>query len=162
MWAIVMAWTLVRAWGSPMSTYINRILSANERVTYEAKLHWIIFVWPILCTVLTLGMLLPWLIWAILIYFNTDVAVTDRRLISKTGLLSRRAVELRLTKVESIRVDQSIIGRMLDYGTVIVTGTGISHAPFKGIMDPLAFKRAVDVEVERIEQADKGLAHPPS
>jgi uncharacterized membrane protein YdbT with pleckstrin-like domain len=74
---------------------------------------------------------------------TTELAVTDQRVIVKTGWVRRRTSELRLAKVETIRVDQSFFGRLLDYGTVIIVGTGGTAEPVAFISDPIAFRKAV-------------------
>ena len=70
----------------------------------------------------------------------TELAVTDHRVIYKTGLLSRHTIEMNRDKVESVDVDQSLLGRILGYGTVIVRGTGGSLEPMRNIGDPLTFR----------------------
>jgi uncharacterized membrane protein YdbT with pleckstrin-like domain len=71
---------------------------------------------------------------------TTELAVTDHRVIYKSGLLSRHTIEMNRDKVESVDVDQSLLGRILGYGTVIVRGTGGSLEPIRNIGDPLRFR----------------------
>jgi uncharacterized membrane protein YdbT with pleckstrin-like domain len=73
----------------------------------------------------------------------TEVAVSNRRVLIKTGLFSRRSVEVLLPKVESIGVDESLFGRMLGYGTVIVRGTGGTFETFDKIAHPNELRRQV-------------------
>jgi hypothetical protein len=87
---------------------------------------------------------------AAIYYFNSDFVLTDRRVLSKFGLLSRTTSEQRLSKVESIHVHQSIVGRILGYGRLTVTGTGSSTTQFSPMADPLACKRAIEAELDRI------------
>lgn len=82
----------------------------------------------------------------------TEMAVTNKRILIKTGLLSRRTVELLLSKVESIGVEEGVLGRMLGYGSVVVRGTGGTPEPFKNIAHPLEFRRQVQQQVEQREQ----------
>ena len=70
----------------------------------------------------------------------TELAVTDRRVIYKTGIFQRHSMEMNLSKVETVGVNQSILGRILGYGTVIVRGTGGSFEPVAFIGDPLSFR----------------------
>jgi uncharacterized membrane protein YdbT with pleckstrin-like domain len=72
-----------------------------------------------------------------------EFAVTSRRVIIKTGWISRRTIELNMSKVESVEVAQDIFARMLGYGTITVIGTGGTREPFSLINDPLGFRRAV-------------------
>ena len=71
---------------------------------------------------------------------TTELAVTDRRVIYKTGIFQRHSMEMNLSKVETVGVNQSILGRLLGYGTVIVRGTGGSFEPIPFIGDPLTFR----------------------
>jgi uncharacterized membrane protein YdbT with pleckstrin-like domain len=75
--------------------------------------------------------------------WSSEFAVTSRRVIIKTGWISRRTIELNMSKVESVEVAQDIFARMLGYGTITVIGTGGTREPFSLINDPLGFRRAV-------------------
>jgi uncharacterized membrane protein YdbT with pleckstrin-like domain len=79
---------------------------------------------------------------------SVEMGVTNKRVITKSGILSRRTLELLLTKVESIGVEEGILGRMLGYGTVVVRGTGGTPEPFKNIAHPLEFRRQVQQQIE--------------
>jgi uncharacterized membrane protein YdbT with pleckstrin-like domain len=83
---------------------------------------------------------------------STEMAVTNKRIIIKAGLLSRRTFELLLSKVESIGVEEGVLGRMLGYGSVVVRGTGGTPEPFTKIAHPLEFRRQVQQQVENREQ----------
>lgn len=78
----------------------------------------------------------------------TEMSVTNRRLVIKTGLLGRRTIELLLGKVESIQVQESLVGRMLGYGTIIVHGTGGTPEAFHKIAHPLEFRRQMEQQLE--------------
>ena len=71
---------------------------------------------------------------------TTELAVTDHRVIYKTGLLSRHTIEMNRDKVESVDVDQTVAGRIFGYGTIVVRGTGGSLEPIRNIADPLTFR----------------------
>ncbi len=75
--------------------------------------------------------------------FTTEVAVTDRRIIYKRGLINRHTVEMHMDKVESVDVDQTIIGRIFNYGDIVIRGTGETVEPFRGIDRPLEFRNKV-------------------
>ena len=77
----------------------------------------------------------------------TEMAVTDRRVLIKTGMTSRRTLDLMLSRVESIGVEESAMGRMLGYGSVIVRGTGGTPEPFVMIAHPQEFRRAVQGQI---------------
>ena len=78
---------------------------------------------------------------------NTEITVTTRRIIYKTGFISRNTVEMNLDKVESVLVQQGLTGRLLDYGTVIVRGVGSGLEPVRLISHPLQLHRHVSAPV---------------
>ncbi len=78
----------------------------------------------------------------------TEMAVTNRRILIKTGILSRRSIELLLSRVESILITESFMGRMLGYGSVVVRGTGGTPEPFDYIARPKEFRRCVQEQIE--------------
>jgi uncharacterized membrane protein YdbT with pleckstrin-like domain len=116
-------------------SYVEENLLPGERVLYRAKLHWITFV--------TIGALLTWFVWPMLRLLTSEFAVTSQRVIIKVGLIARRTIELNLSKIESISVDQALFGRLLGYGNITVIGSGGTRETFKLVADPLAFRRAV-------------------
>jgi uncharacterized membrane protein YdbT with pleckstrin-like domain len=77
----------------------------------------------------------------------TEMAVTNRRVLIKTGMISRRTLDLMLSRVESIGVEESAAGRVLGYGSVIVRGTGGTPEPFLMIAHPQEFRRAVQEQI---------------
>lgn len=146
--------------------YVERHLLAGERVLYKTRLHWVLFVKPGL--VVLAGMILMvllrqvqdprWLwmigggvaviglVWAFVHYvevMTSEFAVTTSRLIFKVGLISRYTTELLLAKVESIGVQQGLIGRLLNYGDLTVTGTGGAREVFRRVRDPIGFRNHV-------------------
>ena len=84
---------------------------------------------------------------------STELAVTNRRVIAKFGLVRRSTVELNLAKIESIRVEQSVPGRLLGYGSIFVTGTGSTIEPIPYISDPIKFRQAVQSATDSLRQA---------
>ena len=85
------------------------------------------------------------LIMSVLARNATEMAITSKRVVIKKGLLKRRTIELFLSKLESVDVEQGIIGRMLGYGTIVVRGTGGSSEPFRQVRSPLEFRRQVQM-----------------
>jgi len=83
------------------------------------------------------------LIRAAIARLTTEIAITDRRIIYKSGLISRRTLEMNVDKVESVDVNQSVFGRLLDYGTVFVRGVGTGIEPLAQIAAPLKFRDTV-------------------
>ncbi|MEO8006462.1 MAG: PH domain-containing protein [Betaproteobacteria bacterium] len=127
-----------------MSSYVDGVLISDEHVMYRARISlWSLWL-PILLGVITLPLfgvgLLFWL-WAWITYATTELAITNKRVIAKSGLIQRRTIEMFLEKIESIQVDQSVLGRLFDFGSVIISGTGVHSAPFRNISDPLALRK---------------------
>ncbi len=140
-------------------SYVQQTLMAGERIKYRATMHWSPFIAP----AVILAFALLWLIVpgsrglgkvvfvvavvvalrALAIYKTTEFAVTNKRVIAKTGFLRTRSLETLLTKVEAISVDQPMMGRILGYGTIVVSGSGGTKEPFHRIADPLTFRRKV-------------------
>jgi len=116
-----------------MGNYVQSNLTSGEQVIHEAKLHWIIFV--------SLKAILTLFIAPLIAFSTSEFAITNKRIIIKVGLISRRTLEMNLKKIESVNVDQGILGRMLGYGTVVVIGTGGTKESFAGISDPMTFRK---------------------
>jgi uncharacterized membrane protein YdbT with pleckstrin-like domain len=146
--------------------YVERHLLAGEQVVYKTRLHWMLFLKPALVVLggIVLTVVLrpvqdpPWLWmigagvtliglgWGLVHYvelMTSEFAVTSSRLILKVGLISRYTTELLLTKVETIGVQQGLLGRMLGYGDLIVTGTGGAREVFRRVRDPIGFRNHV-------------------
>lgn len=127
-----------------MSSYVDGVLISGEHVIYRARISlWSLWL-PILLGAITLPLfgigLLFWL-WAWITYATTELAITNKRVIAKSGLIQRRTIEMFLEKIESIQVDQSVTGRLFDFGSVIISGTGVHSAPFRNISDPLMLRK---------------------
>ena len=82
----------------------------------------------------------------------TEMAVTNRRVVIKTGLASRKTIEMLLNKVESIEVSETTLGRMLGYGSIVVIGTGGTPEPFHKVAHPLQFRSQVQQQIEKLPQ----------
>ncbi len=122
--------------------YSENTLVPGEQVVYYGELHWMIFVPGVilipLCGVGLLVLLMAWLR-----KITNEFTVTNKRVLMKTGIISRRTLEMNLAKIENIQVDQGIFGRLFDYGTVTVVGTGGTKEPFRYLARPLEMRRAV-------------------
>ena len=84
----------------------------------------------------------------------TEMAVTNKRVIVKTGIAERRTTEILLSRIESVVVDEPALGRILGYGTVIVRGTGGTPEVFQKIQDPLKFREQVQSQIAGDRQAN--------
>ena len=122
-----------------MGNYVQDNLISGENVVYETRLHWIVF--------LSLRGLLTLWIWPLIEYWTSEFAITNKRVIVKMGLIRRQTLELNLQRVESVSVDQTIMGRILGYGTLTIIGTGGTREPFRRIAHPLEFRKAVEEQL---------------
>src|ERR1017187_8588604 len=145
-------------------SYVDKNLNAGEKVAFRTTLHPIVFLATAILAVLAMAFLIQRatrdigyfiLGLALLVgaytaiwYSTSEFAVTTSRVIIKIGWLSQRTVELQLSKVEGIVVEQGIIGRLFDYGSIIVGGTGGTKEPFALIRAPIAFRKQVQQQIE--------------
>lgn len=137
-------------------TYINDTLAADETLEYEGKISkWSLF--HICCAAAIFGVTIVFLpvsaallLYAYLKIRSTEMGITSKRIIKKSGVIMRDTAEIRLCKVESISVQQGFLGRIFGYGTVTIVGTGGNGAVMKGVDDPLAFRMAADVALEGV------------
>jgi len=74
---------------------------------------------------------------------GTEIVVTDKRVLYKRGLVTRHTVEMNISKIESVDVQQGIGGRLLDYGTVLIRGTGETLEPLRQVVAPLTLRNAI-------------------
>jgi len=128
-----------------MSSYVEDALVKDEKLLHVGHISmwsmWHLLVFGVLLLpALGIGLILLGIAYAR--YKSFELAVTSKRVIVKHGFISRQTVEMNLSKVESIQVEQGALGRMFNFGTLIVSGTGTSHAPMVGIADPMGFRRA--------------------
>lgn len=156
-------------------SYVDNNLVPGEHVVYRATLHWSIFlpaiVWGVIGLLFCLagiasgeGLAIAigalFLVVAILVllrplitYLTTEMAITNRRVIGKRGLIQRSTLELDLRYVGSLQVNQGITDRIFNRGTVTVSGAGTHQSSFPGISKPLDFRRnalqASDIDMGR-------------
>ena len=116
-----------------MGHYVDNNLTRDEHVELETSYHWITF--------FSLRALFTLFLAPIIDRYTDEFAVTNKRVIIKTGLISRQIFEMNHSKIESVNVDQSILGRILGYGTITVVGSGGTRGVFSNIRNPLAFRR---------------------
>ncbi|KJC47281.1 membrane protein [Bradyrhizobium sp. LTSP849] len=152
-----------------MARYIDEILQPGERVLYSTNAHWIFYFPAILAWIVALGLFvasrqidiysamvlcllgsglvaLAALYWTVKGWFHrftTETDVTNLRVVHKTGFIKRRTFEMALDKVESVDVDQSILGRILNYGDVTIRGVGEGIEKITTIASPLAFRSSI-------------------
>jgi len=151
-------------------SYVKSVLQPDERLRYVTHIHWCIFLPAI--GFFVLSALVLWFaaivshvynLWhtvALVLFicglvtgahawfrrFTTEIAVTDRRIIYKRGFISLQSVEMQMDKVESVDVTQSVLGRLLGYGDVIIRGVGAGMEPLLNISSPVDFRNHVTGE----------------
>lgn len=152
-----------------MARYIDEILQPGEKVLYSTNAHWIFYFPAIVAWIVALVLLilsrqttadglvmlcligsalvaLAALFWTVKGWFHrftTETDVTNLRVVHKTGFIKRRTFEMALDKVESVDVDQTILGRILNYGDVTIRGVGEGIETIRTIASPLAFRSSI-------------------
>jgi uncharacterized membrane protein YdbT with pleckstrin-like domain len=134
--------------------YIEESLSAGEKVESLFKLHW--FAWVPMWLWIILGIPTFGLTWLVALYEFlrlkfTEQGVTNKRVSRKTGIISRKTEEMKLISIETVEINQGVWGRLFGFGTIKVTGRGISDVVYKGVDDPMAVKRQIE-----------SISNPPS
>ncbi len=146
-------------------SYIEENLIPDEKILYESKLHWVVFLWPIIWLIVAVVIFLTGGHWAIaggavtaaiaafkaiessIMYSTSEFGVTNYRVIAKVGFIRRKSLEVLLSKIESIRVNQTVLGRILGYGSITISGTGGTHDLFPYISAPLEFRRNIQEQI---------------
>jgi len=137
--------------------YIEANLLPGETVVQRARLHWIVFLKAVAVIIVGLALLVVQpivgaviagvgLIMAVPPFLErttSEFGVTSKRVIIKVGLIQRRTLELLIRQVEAISVDQSLMGRIFNFGTITLTGTGGVRETFQNISNPLEFRRSI-------------------
>ena len=135
-----------------MALYIEENLIKDEVIKYKGKTS----VWSLLPKVL-LGLILlqfygiGLLLWvsAAITYYTTELAVTNKRVVAKFGLIRRSTIEINISKIESLQVEQGVLGRIFNFGSILISGAGNPQAAIPGISEPLKFKnRYFEVQEE--------------
>ena len=154
--------------------YVEQNLAPDEQLVTKANLHWIMFLGPIVFVVFGALLVLyssinpdspvsglPYLsllviflgllaeIQVAVVYRTTEFAVTTKRIIAKSGWLHRKSSEILLGKVESINVDQSFLGSLFGFGTLMIIGTGGTKEFFPNIADAIEFRNSINAQVAR-------------
>lgn len=154
--------------------YIDANLMGGERIVHRSKLHWIVFLGPIVFFLIAfiialmffvtgkdvaVGifstfiflMAIIWAVGAFITFKTSEFGITNKRVLIKVGFISRNSLETLLTKVEGIQVEQGILGRIFNYGTIMVKGTGGTSNPFHKIEAPLEFRKKVQEQIASIQ-----------
>ncbi|EBS5860832.1 TPA: PH domain-containing protein [Salmonella enterica] len=129
----------------------DEVVLYRGHVTLWALLPWI--VWGVIIAVFTYGIGLLLIPFGYFMLLTNEAAVTSKKLIAKTGFIRRDTVEIPISKVSSLRVRQGVFGRILGFGTLIISDSGSAHAPVRYIKNPLKFRR-------RFFEIQEGKEHP--
>jgi uncharacterized membrane protein YdbT with pleckstrin-like domain len=164
-------------------SYVKHVLQPGEEVRHISTIHWAVY-WPafLFFLVAVAGVVgfmwqisppLPLIVAAVafalgLLSFvgawfrrwTTELAVTNRRIVFKRGFIRRHTIEMNMDKVESVDVDQSVLGRLLGYGDIVVHGTGGGLEPLRRIDSPIAFRNAVTAGDARSMAAERNHRRP--
>ena len=154
-----------------MGSYIEENLARDEKIIIKAQVTWLSQFWYLFFGVLLIlsgigqkGAFGPILIGLILIaiaavhVITTELALTNRRIIAKSGLIRRNTIELKVNRVESLGVDQGVLGRIFNFGSITVKGTGGSHAPIPYISRPMEFRQHVNNFLDELDDQDKKVS----
>ena len=143
-------------------SYIEKSLGQGEQIQGLFRFHWIelarILFYYVLCTLAVLQWpvsvpfnLFPWSLLLFILpvtarlrYLMIEMGCTSRRVILKTGIIARETDEHIIEKIETIEIDESILGRLLGYGSVKITGTGVSALTFARVRDPIGVKKMIE------------------
>jgi len=151
-------------------SYIDSNLLDGEHIVFRTRLHWLLFMGPVLFIVIVL-LPVAWFLgsgtwflasgtWSSYAWVpiglgalilvatfikrqSSDFAVTNKRVMMKVGVFTTRSTELLLSKIEAIAVEQTLVGRIFGYGDIVITGSGGTKESFSQIQSPLEFRRAV-------------------
>ncbi|TLY48180.1 MAG: PH domain-containing protein [Gammaproteobacteria bacterium] len=152
-------------------SYINKTLLPDEKVIYSSHPHWIVFFrsWAILIviaaflligarpTLLIIGFfsLLALIVClsGLIVYYSSEFGITDKRVVMKSGFISRVAFENSLDRIEGVEISQSILGRILDYGSIRIRGVSGTNELFSAVCHPFRFRYKVLEEIERQKKA---------
>ena len=160
--------------GSKMS-YIEKNLMADEEMVHVTRLHPIVLLMPAAATSLlagslpivdsipyaqvVVGILLFVALWKLsdrlVLFLSSEFGVTSKRVLGKTGFIRRTSLDIVLSKVEAIRLSQSILGRILNYGDIEVTGTGGTDETLRFLPDPLVFRKVVQEQLALLEEGER-------
>jgi uncharacterized membrane protein YdbT with pleckstrin-like domain len=154
-------------------SYLLRNLLPDEKIVNQAVPHWVIFRWAIVCLVVAVWMFVStaslggafFLILAIVSAVGawvqsgaTQLALTDSRVVGKIGIIRQQSIDVPLQKIDGVRVDQSLLGGVLNYGTIYVGNT--THAvKFEYIAKPMQFRNNVLMQVKQLTST---LISPPA
>lgn len=142
-------------------SYVLRHLSRKEEILFRGKIHWIVFLCPLLFTLIwfIFHLSAAWwfllaLIWLyyLVSYLFAEVVITNQKIIAKYGMVAVETAEMELKCIESVRTSISILGRILGYGKILVCGNGGKNLGIPDLSDPEKFKSALYQAIETVKK----------
>lgn len=164
--------------------YISRNLMEDEELVHASRLHPIILLAPAMIVSVLAGTMstvseIPVAFYALafllllasvrlgdrlILFLSSEFGITSKRVLGKTGFIRLKSLDIVLAKVEAIRINQSIIGRIFNFGDVEVTGTGGTEEVLRYIPDPIVFSKCIQEQLSLIEDAksdgERSINHP--
>ena len=173
-----------------MASYVDKALVEGEVVIARAHYHWLNWVMPSLALLVPVAIqLLSWIyvgaetrgwlnyitvgliiaggiyfLWEVIRIRATEIAVTDRRFIRKTGWIGRDTAEIELRSIEEVKLKMTVMGRIFGYGTLVIRGTGAGVVESPGLDDPKIFQKAIQTAQERLRArlSTTAIPQPPA
>ena len=151
-------------------SYIEKNLMNGESVLHRGKLHWVVFLGPVIWFIVAImffggggdtaaaGGLFVLIaivtgIASFINYTTSEFGITNKRVIVKVGFIRRNSLEVLLNKIEGIQVKQGILGRILGFGSITVSGTGGTKDPFHKISAPLEFRKKTQEQMASVQES---------
>lgn len=132
-----------------MGSFVEASLIAGETVEQKASISWLSQFWLyvlaafFICHVVTIILAVLCISLAIMNVITTELAITNKKVIGKTGFIKRTSIDLPIDKLESINIHQGIVGRLLGYGQVKINGIGGNNVTIPFIKSPFDFRKTV-------------------
>lgn len=133
----------------------------DNTIMYQARLHWILFFWPVVLFGFTLFLVINYdflyqpamvmvlvaLFWLIMVgvnYYFSSLTIKKNQIVVCTGFLIRQTLDIAINKIESIDIRQSLVGTLLNYGSLVITGTGGTRQMVTFLNKPLTCRRYIE------------------
>ena len=144
-------------------SYIKNNLRLNEEIKYTGCISEIIIVFPLVLSAfcyfygnnILLSICIFWFFYNVVYIYTSEFAVTNERIMLKYGLISRTTFDLSIQKIEGYTADQSILGRIANYGTIIIQGSGGSRQKIRYLETPMKFRDAIYDAIEALKHNNK-------
>lgn len=140
-------------------SYIENHLIDGEVIIQKLKSHWVIFMWPgivlifglLIYSKLLICMAILYGLSRFIYYLTSEFGITNKKIIAKFGFIKRASLEIMLNRIEGITINQSVLGRLMGYGTIVVNGIGGSRECIPYIPNPLQFRSVIQAHLDKLE-----------